>query len=115
MNQVLPLWTLIAIAVATPMLAFGGSLIGQVIARKAAREQEVRWQREESMRMLRWSAELSVDSRTERAAMGAVALRALSRSALLHPLDAVLIDSLFDLVLQTPAADYNDGDDAEVS
>lgn len=114
MDRGLPYWVLIVLAVATPLLAFGGALIGQVVARKGAREQEVRWQREESMRLLRWGAELAADSQEERNAMGAAALRALSRSALLQDVDRVLIFAILDVVVDRAGGAYHEGDRLEV-
>lgn len=61
-QQQVPLWVAIVIAVGTPLLAFAGALIGQLLSRKGAKEQDVQWHREETMRILRWAAELAADS-----------------------------------------------------
>jgi hypothetical protein len=61
----------------SPLLAFFGVLIGQVITRRGARELEIRLKREEVMRVLRWAAELAVSDDQAHARLG---LRSSERS-----------------------------------
>ncbi len=82
------------ISVGSPLLAFLGLLLGQVLTRRTARETETRWQREESMRLLRWGAELTTDAERSRASLGPVTLKALAVSPLLQPADRTLIGPL---------------------
>ena len=86
-----PLWVAVVISVGSPLLAFLGLLLGQLLTRRTARETETRWQREESIRLLRWAAELTTDSERGRALLGLVALKALAVSQLLQPADSTLI------------------------
>ena len=56
----LPTWTVWFVTIGTPLLTFIGVLIAQLMTRKGAQELEVRSKREETMRNLRWAAELAV-------------------------------------------------------
>jgi hypothetical protein len=79
--------------VVAPLLALGGVLLGHALARRSAREVEVRWQREETMRMLRWAADHAAGDGRARG-IGVEALRGLSRSALLKPDDLDLVSAV---------------------
>ena len=80
--------------VATPMLAFGGALLGHWLNRRSAVELN-RWRkREETMRMLRWAAELATDEQAARSDIGIVALGALLESPLLDPADDSLVETV---------------------
>jgi hypothetical protein len=94
-------------AATTPVLAFGGAVAGQLISRKGARELEVRWRREETMRLLRWAAQLAVDDDTARSAVGVAALTALGVSELLHRADEVVVSAVLDAVLDPVAVGYS--------
>lgn len=50
-------WQIVAVAVATPILAFLGATLGAFVARKGARELDTWRHREETMRLLRWAVE----------------------------------------------------------
>jgi hypothetical protein len=89
-----PLWVAVVISVGSPLLAFLGLLLGQVLTRRSARETETRWQREESMRLLRWAAELTTDAERSRAGLGLVTLKALAVSPLLQQADLTLIGAV---------------------
>ena len=39
-----PLWVAVVISVGSPLLAFGGVLLGQLLTRRTATETETRWQ-----------------------------------------------------------------------
>lgn len=63
-------------------LAFAGAMVGHWFSRLTAREQE-RWRRrEETMRLVRWGAELAVSERVSPAILGLTALDALADSPL---------------------------------
>ncbi len=93
-------------AAATPVLAFGGALAGQWLSRKGAKELDIRWRREETMRLLRWAAALAVEEDTARSAVGLATLSALGVSELLHPADEVVVSAVVDAVLDPVAAGY---------
>ena len=112
MTQV-PLWVAIVIAAGAPVLAFAGALVGQWLGRKSDREVEVRWRREETMRMLRWAAEMSASSEQSRVVLGVAALAALGRSPLLQEDDQALISAVFAAVAQPAAARYHRGEQVE--
>src|SRR6201999_3130479 len=97
----------IGAAIGTPMLAVGGALAGQLLQRRAARELDVRWHREETMRLLRWAAELAVDGADERSAIGIAALHALSRSELVQRADQIILGAVLDAVVDPVAAGYD--------
>lgn len=110
MGQQVPLWAAIAIAVGAPFLAFAGALSGQMLVRRGAREQDVRWRREETMRLLRWASDQAVDADVARSRVGVAALKALERSALLQAGDQALISAVLEAVVGSSAADYDEGD-----
>ena len=103
-----------AAAVGTPLLAFGGALAGgQVLSRRGARELDVRWRREETMRLLRWAAELAVDSDVGRGGVGLAALDALGRSELVQEEDTSIVLAVLDAVLARAAESYDETDQVE--
>lgn len=73
----LPTWAVYSVAFGTPLLAFIGGLIGQLIGRRGAVELEGRSKREEVMRNLRWAAELAVSPDESKARLGVAQLRSL--------------------------------------
>jgi hypothetical protein len=73
----------------TPLLAFAGALLGVVLNRRGAHELERRSVREETMRNVRWAAELAIAGDEARARLGVAQLRAL---ALMEPLEAYETD-----------------------
>lgn len=94
----MPDWLTVAIAVATPLLAFAGAFGGQVLARKGARELDTWRRREETMRMLRWASEQAVADDGRRSVLGVAALDGLRFSELLQPADYSLVDSVTEAV-----------------
>lgn len=83
-----------ASAVATPVLAFTGALVGHRVSRRSALELD-RWRkREETMRMLRWATEFAVDSDVDRARAGVLVLVGLIDSPLLDEDDNALVSSV---------------------
>ncbi|GAB3930641.1 hypothetical protein GCM10011575_47460 [Microlunatus endophyticus] len=102
----MPDWLVIAIAVATPLLGFIGVLLGQLLTRQGARELDVWRRREETMRMLRWAAELTMQP--ESGALGLSVLDSLSRSELLQPADQPLISAVLATVTARAEAIYTE-------
>ena len=84
----------------SPLLAFGGMLLGQLLGRRTAKETETRWQREETMRLLRWAADHAVERDLRRARLGVATLRALGSSPLLQVADQHLVASVLRLALR---------------
>lgn len=67
----------LATIAASGVLAFFGAMVGHLLGRRTSREQE-RWRRrEETMRMIRWAAELATGRDHNQAELGATALQAL--------------------------------------
>jgi hypothetical protein len=107
-----PVWLSILLAV----LTLGGVLLSAWLLRRTGREARVsaqeldrRDKREETMRTLRWAAELAVSADMSSADMrkgrlGVAALDALGGSAWLEAEDQVLIDAIIETVMK-PAAD----------
>jgi hypothetical protein len=74
-------------AVAAGALALLGAVLGHLLGRVTAREQE-RWRRrEETMRLLRWAADAASGPDRWRGEVGVAALMALTASPLLDPED----------------------------
>lgn len=91
-------WGGVALAVGTSLLAFVGALIGVLVARRGARDLDVRWRREETMRLLRWACELSADRQSGRRDIGVATLVELERSTLLQIEDQPLVTAVLDVV-----------------
>lgn len=104
-------------SVATAALAFAGALLGVMLNRRAARELETRSRREETMRSLRWAAELAVDTDARKAQLGVAQLRALGYSELLDDEQQGFVDAALDSVVEDPLEELDDaaraGVDAE--
>ncbi len=111
----LPLWALFTVAFGSPILAFLGVLLAQVLTRKSATELEARSKREETMRILRWAAELAVSPDDRMADLGVAQLGALLRSDLLDDSEKVFVEVALDAVYEDPEAELTQlGEDAEV-
>lgn len=113
MGSQVPLWAALAVAVGAPLLAFLGALVGQLAARLRAKEVEVRWRREEAMRLLRWASDLAVAPEPSRADVGVAALEALDGSELLHNDDRAIVSAVFHVVLESANGAYDEGDAVE--
>lgn len=111
----IPLWALFAVAFGSPILAFLGVLLAQVMTRKSATELEARSKREETMRILRWAAELAVSLGDRIADLGVAQLGALLTSDLLDDSEKVFVEVALDAVYEDPEAELNQlGEDVEV-
>ncbi|MGQ0846293.1 MAG: hypothetical protein ACT4QF_19390 [Sporichthyaceae bacterium] len=108
MGDQLPLWIGVAAALGIPLLAFAGSVAGQLLSRRDARDLDVRWQREETMRLLRWAAELAVDPAQDRKVVGLAALTSLGGSQLLQPVDQALVRGVLDSVVGRARRRYDE-------
>ncbi|WP_375497092.1 hypothetical protein [uncultured Jatrophihabitans sp.] len=102
-------------SIGTPVLTFVGVLIAQRVMRVGAKELETRSNREETMRNLRWAAEMSVSDDLAQARLGLAQLRALDESKMLDAEQQVFIDAALDAVLIHPVEEIDEaGGDAEV-
>lgn len=110
----LPTWAVYAVSLGTPVAAFLGVLVAQWITRKGARELETRSRREETMRNLRWAAELAVSKDDGMADLGVNQLAALLESDLLEDAEKVFVEAALDAVYEDPEAELEElGEDAE--
>jgi hypothetical protein len=109
----------VAVAAAAPVMAFAGSWLGVRGSRRASAELD-RWRRrEETMRLMRWAAELAVDGDDRRASVGIAALDALQGSELLQDEDLDLVEAVAQSLLEETVAEYDQdaetGEDDEVA
>ncbi len=98
----LPTWAVVAAGLGTAVAAFVGSLTGTLLARRGAKELETRSRREETMRNLRWGAELAVSADDRTARLGIAQLRALAESDLLDEGQQLFVDAALDAVVREP-------------
>ena len=111
----LPLWAVFTISFGSPILAFTGVLVAQAIARKGASELETRSRREETMRVLRWAAQLAVSDDAGQANLGVYELNALADSDLLDDSQALFVEAALGAVIDTVTEAIEEaGDDTEV-
>ena len=111
----LPTWAVWLVTLGTPVLTFVGVLFAQAILRQEAKELETRSRREETMRSLRWAAELAVRSDERMADLGVAQLAALLESDLLDVREKGFVVAALDAVYQDPEAEIADlGQEVEV-
>lgn len=110
----LPTWVAYLAGIGTPLGAFLGGLIGQVVTRKGARELEHRSRREQVMQALRWAAELAASDEEAKARLGVRQLRALADSNLSDPEVQVLVDAALEAVIEELADEVDLDPDSEV-
>jgi hypothetical protein len=111
----LPTWAVWLVSLGTPALTFVGVLIAQAIHRVGAKELETRSKREETMRNLRWAAELSVNDDDRMADLGVAQLVALLNSNLLDESEKVFVEAALDVVYEDAEAELDLlGEDVEV-
>lgn len=97
-----PTWAAYVVSVGTPVFTFLGVLVAQLIARRGAAELETRSDREETMRNLRWAAELSVSSDPAQSQLGFSQLRARADSEMLDAAQQLFIDAALAAVVSEP-------------
>jgi hypothetical protein len=111
----LPTWAVWTLAFGTPLLAFVGVVIGQVITRRGDTELEIRSKREEVMRILRWAAELAVSDDEAHARLGVAQLGALLSSELLDEEEKDFVQAALEAVVRVPVQQIEQlGQDVEV-
>ena len=85
------------------MLAFLGALLGALLSWRVALQLESRSRREETMRNLRWAAELAAPDELSRTDLGIAQLTALGASTLLDPEQQIFIDAALAAVTEPVA------------
>jgi hypothetical protein len=98
----LPTWAVWVISIGTPVLAFVGVVVGQVVTRRGERELEFRSKREEVMRILRWAAELAVSDDQAHSRLGVAELGALLHSELLDEEEKDFVQAALTAVVRVP-------------
>ena len=104
----LPLWALYLVSFGTPIAAFVGVIVGQLLLRRGANELDVWRRREETMRMLRWASEQAASAESAKSQMGVAALAALSTSELLQEPDQNLVDAVIDSLIEVPVEEIEE-------
>jgi hypothetical protein len=104
----LPTWALYLVSFGTPIAAFVGVIVGQVLLRMGANELDVWRRREETMRMLRWASEQAASPESAKSRMGVAALGALSMSELLQEPDQDLVDAVIDSLIEEPVEEIEE-------
>ncbi|MFT4297523.1 MAG: hypothetical protein QM582_19140 [Micropruina sp.] len=104
----LPTWAVYVISFGSPVLAFLGVLLGSWLTRRTAKELESRSRREETMRTLRWAAELAASDRPNLAQLGVAELVSLGESDLLDESQKVFIDAALESVVQELAEEIDE-------
>lgn len=104
----LPTWAVYVISFGSPLLAFLGVLVGSWLTRRTAKELESRSRREETMRTLRWAAELAASDKPNMAQLGVAELVALAESDLLDDSQKVFVDAALESVVQEVAEEIDE-------
>lgn len=104
----IPTWAAYVVSVGTPVVTFLGVLVAQLITRRGAEELETRSNREETMRNLRWAAELSVSPDPAKSQLGFSQLRALADSEMLDPAQQLFIDAALAAVVSEPVDEIDE-------
>lgn len=95
-------WMAATLAIGTPLLAFAGTMVGSWVSRKGDQETETRSKREETMRNLRWAAELAASDDDRQSALGVSQLTALASADMLDPEQEVFVEAALDSLLSGP-------------
>lgn len=111
----LPVWAVYCVSFGTPLAAFVGVLVGQLITRRGAAELDRRAKREETMRTLRWASECAVSADVGSARLGLAALDALSASPWLQPEDQMFVDAVVEAIVETAESAYLESGGAAVA
>lgn len=99
---VLPTWAVWVVSLGAPVGAVLGVVVSNWVTRRTAGETEQRSRREETMRTLRWAAELAISPDDGRAALGVAELRALSQSEMNDDEQQAFVDAALTQALEGP-------------
>ena len=105
----MPTWAVYAVSFGSPALAFLGAVLGHLVARRTAKELEMRSRREQLIKMLQWGAELAVSGDEEKARLGLSQLKAVEDSELCDADVQAFVDAALEAVVG-PVADEVDAD-----
>lgn len=103
----LPLWAVFTIGFGTPVMAFTGVVVAQLVGRRGAHELEIRSRREEDMRTLRWAAELATSADDRIANLGVAELTALLGSHTIDDPEKQYVEAALDAVYDYPEDDID--------
>lgn len=98
----IPTWVGVVVAVGTPVLTFCGVLLANWLSRQTAHETETRSKHEETMRNLRWAAELAVSDDPRSALLGLTQLQALDEAEMLDAEQKVFVTAALGAVVAEP-------------
>lgn len=101
---VIPTWLAIVVTIGTPVLTFVGVWLANRVSRRGDEESETRSRREETMRNLRWAAELALDDDPKRALLGFTELEALETADMLDDEQKVFVTAALGAVVAGPAS-----------
>lgn len=99
---VIPTWLAIIVTIGTPVLTFVGVWLANRVSRQGDEESETRSRREETMRNLRWAAELALDDDPKRALLGFKELEALETADMLDDEQKVFVTAALSAVVAGP-------------
>lgn len=111
---VLPTWAVWLVSLGGPVGAALGVVLTTWVSRRNADETEQRSLREETMRTLRWAAELAVSADVARAALGVAELRALSQSEMNDDEQQAFVDAALQRAVASPRSAIEAADAAGV-
>lgn len=113
----MPTGLAIAVAIATPVLAFFGVLVANWITRRGAKELDTWRRREETMRLLRWAVESAASDKPVLAVAGLAVLEELIDAEILQPEDQRMVGAVVEIVTSAAAsmayADHSELDYAD--
>lgn len=101
---VLPTWAVWVVSLGSPLGAVAGVVVSNWVARRIAGETETRSKREETMRTLRWAAELATSDDEAKAALGVAQLQALAGSAMNDEQQQAFVDAALAQLVSEPQA-----------
>lgn len=108
----IPTWVGVVVAVGTPVLTFCGVLLANWLSRQTAHETETRSKREETMRNLRWAAELAVSDDPRSALLGLTQLQALDEADMLDAEQKVFVTAALGAVVAGPLSTITAAEEA---
>src|SRR4051812_2188118 len=110
----MPTWAVYAVSIGSPALAFLGAVIGHLVARRTAKELELRSRREQLIKMLQWGAELAVSGDDDKARLGLSQLTAVEESELCDSDVQAFVDAALEAVVGDVADEVEADPDAVI-
>lgn len=109
----LPTWAYWITALGSPVVGAIAVIYGHRLTRRGLLDADKRWQREETMRTMRWACEMTGRSSEGMREVGFAVLTALAVSELLQEEDKRFIDAVALAAVEAPADEYGDGTDID--